>query len=263
MKVALFGNNDGPGRLANALKGSGHEVVFLGLQKQGYPDERSLIEGLEGLTYQVFINCFGNFHFKALHLRAAALNVHLAPLPAYRGRHPLQWALINGEKTFGITIHDMTDGYDAGPIRWQGEVDIEDGWSARELRAALMQRLEGGFLQFLNAYDPKAAGTPNDDVKATYVTRRYPKDSRMTNWYDRDRVYRKVNALRHDDHPAFVRHNDAAYALTAARRGPRFFDGAVAGTIVGRTEGEIEIVCGDGRTVWINTEAPLKINDRL
>lgn len=44
------------------------------------------------------------------------LNVHNGPLPRYRGVSPINWALKNGERSHGVTIHEVTPGIDEGPI---------------------------------------------------------------------------------------------------------------------------------------------------
>ena len=44
------------------------------------------------------------------------LNLHNGPLPKYRGVSPINWALKNGERTHGVTIHEMTAGIDDGPV---------------------------------------------------------------------------------------------------------------------------------------------------
>lgn len=44
------------------------------------------------------------------------INCHAGALPFYRGRNPLNWALINGEKSFGITVHYVDEGIDTGDI---------------------------------------------------------------------------------------------------------------------------------------------------
>ena len=44
------------------------------------------------------------------------LNLHAAPLPKYRGVRPINWALKNGEREHGVTIHRMDIGIDDGPI---------------------------------------------------------------------------------------------------------------------------------------------------
>lgn len=60
------------------------------------------------------------------------LNIHYSPLPRYRGMRPVNWALKNGERVHGVTIHEIDEGIDTGPIvaqttfsinPWVDEVD--------------------------------------------------------------------------------------------------------------------------------------------
>lgn len=44
------------------------------------------------------------------------LNMHNGPLPKYRGVSPINWALKNNESMHGITIHEISEGVDNGPI---------------------------------------------------------------------------------------------------------------------------------------------------
>jgi len=52
------------------------------------------------------------------------INVHGSLLPRYRGAAPIQWALINGETSTGITIMRMDAGMDTGPILLQRSLEI-------------------------------------------------------------------------------------------------------------------------------------------
>ncbi|MDZ4817174.1 MAG: methionyl-tRNA formyltransferase [Verrucomicrobiota bacterium] len=52
------------------------------------------------------------------------LNVHASLLPKYRGAAPIQWALLNGERSTGITIMQMNTGLDTGDILLQKEIPI-------------------------------------------------------------------------------------------------------------------------------------------
>ncbi len=54
--------------------------------------------------------------------RLGTLNVHPSLLPARRGPEPLRWAILEGDERFGVTVHQMTDAIDAGPILWQTDV---------------------------------------------------------------------------------------------------------------------------------------------
>lgn len=66
-------------------------------------------------------------------------NVHLAPLPAYRGAEPLFWLLRNGEAASAVTVHEMTAAFDAGPIVWVEPVPI----AATDTHGLLQAKLAG------------------------------------------------------------------------------------------------------------------------
>ncbi|MES2984403.1 MAG: formyltransferase family protein [Pseudomonadota bacterium] len=82
-----------------------------------------------------------------------AFNVHAALLPRHRGPNPVQWALIHGDTHTGITLHQMSEGFDSGAILAQQQVPItpEDTWVTlhariREQTPALLQRALPGLL---------------------------------------------------------------------------------------------------------------------
>ena len=268
MRLLIIGNNDGPLRLSRSLAGSAHRVVGVGLQKYtaalaaelaphcaqivATPTETEATRFADSLSFDLLVNCFANFKYKTLHHRYPAVNVHPTPLPRYRGRHPLRWALINGETRFGITVHRLADGFDDGAILWQHSLDVIPGWSAIELRKALLDLLEKNWAALLDDY---VAGRlkilPNRDAEATHVTRRSPADSILTDWHDHRRVWRKVRALREDAHPARLHTPEGQWPIPDARLGERRFVGFQVGRVVGRTVDEREIVCADGHTVWL------------
>lgn len=59
--------------------------------------------------------------------RYHAINCHAGKLPFYRGRNILNWALINDEREFGITVHYIDTGIDTGDIIEQRTFPITDG----------------------------------------------------------------------------------------------------------------------------------------
>ena len=70
------------------------------------------------------------------------LNVHGSLLPKYRGAAPINWAIIKGEKTTGITIIKMVREMDAGPIIFQREIDISDDDTAITLEDKLSRKAQ-------------------------------------------------------------------------------------------------------------------------
>ena len=66
-----------------------------------------------------------------------AINVHFSLLPKYRGAAPVNWAIVHGERSTGVTTMQMDSGLDTGAILMQRETKIDENETAVEL----MQRL--------------------------------------------------------------------------------------------------------------------------
>ena len=98
------------------------------------------------------------------------INVHSSLLPKYRGAAPINWAILNGDKTTGVTIMHMAPELDAGDIILQGETSIGPDETAPELFARLAEL--GGKL-LVEAVDLLARGeaprTPQDAAVSTYA----------------------------------------------------------------------------------------------
>ena len=65
--------------------------------------------------------------------KLGCINVHGSLLPKYRGAAPIQWAVLNGDKTTGITTMYMDAGMDTGDIILKKEVEISDDETTGEL----------------------------------------------------------------------------------------------------------------------------------
>lgn len=65
--------------------------------------------------------------------KLGCINIHPSMLPKYRGPAPIQWAILNGDKTTGVTIMYLNEQMDAGDIIIQKEVEIEDDETTGEL----------------------------------------------------------------------------------------------------------------------------------
>lgn len=67
--------------------------------------------------------------------RIRSINLHCAPLPAYAGSNATLWAVLNEERRFGATLHEMSDRFDEGPIVETGGFDVPAGVTNAELYA--------------------------------------------------------------------------------------------------------------------------------
>ncbi|MBR4026254.1 MAG: methionyl-tRNA formyltransferase [Lachnospiraceae bacterium] len=99
------------------------------------------------------------------------INVHASLLPKYRGAAPIQWAVINGDETTGVTIMRMDVGLDTGDMIAKREIPIakdETGGSlfdkladiGAKLCVETMERIEKGEVEY----------TPQNHEEATHVS---------------------------------------------------------------------------------------------
>ncbi|KQC13111.1 MAG: hypothetical protein APR63_09435 [Desulfuromonas sp. SDB] len=96
------------------------------------------------------------------------LNLHPSPLPRYRGRNPVNWALKNKERIHGVTIHQIDKGIDSGPIISQVCFSIDP--EKDEVIDVYRRCLEYGWFLFLQTIPhlDYIRPTPQEDELATY-----------------------------------------------------------------------------------------------
>jgi methionyl-tRNA formyltransferase len=114
--------------------------------------------------------------------RFGAVNIHASLLPKYRGPAPIQWAIINGEDTTGVTAIQMDEKMDTGDILLAEETEI----ASDETSATLHDRLSelGGdlLIRVMNQIaDGSTASMPQDHARATYCTLLKKQDGHI-NW---------------------------------------------------------------------------------
>ncbi len=137
--------------------------------------------------------------------RLGAFNMHGSLLPRYRGRAPVNWAVVNGETRTGATLHVMTEKADAGDIVDQEAVVIGPDDTAldvqRRVTAAAMEIL-GRRLEDVKA--GRAPRRPQNEALATTFPRRRPEDGRIE-WSKKasEEVHNLVRAVTHPYPGAF------------------------------------------------------------
>jgi methionyl-tRNA formyltransferase len=97
------------------------------------------------------------------------LNVHPSLLPANRGPVPLFWALHEGRTTTGVTIHEMTEKMDCGPILAQETLPIPDGSRYDQLEARCAE-LGGKLLArtVRELSEGRVTRVPQDESRSSY-----------------------------------------------------------------------------------------------
>ncbi len=125
-----------------------------------------------------------------------AFNMHGSLLPKYRGRAPVNWAVLHGEPETGVTLHVMVKKADAGDIVDQEPVAIGPTDTAGEV----MERLAPAAVRVLerqidNLKAGRAPRIPQDESKASYFGGRRPEDGRIDWTMDARAIVNLVRAV--------------------------------------------------------------------
>jgi len=168
------------------------------------------------------------------------LNIHASLLPRWRGAAPIQRALLAGDATTGITIMQMDEGLDTGPMLLKEALPIapdETGSSLHDKLAALGGRMIVDALQHLAAGQLPATPQPADGV--TYAAKLTRDDGRLDWNKPAAALERQVRALT--PWPgAWFETGGARIKVLAARPGA---GSGPPGAVIGPG---LTIACGDG-----------------
>jgi UDP-4-amino-4-deoxy-L-arabinose formyltransferase/UDP-glucuronic acid dehydrogenase (UDP-4-keto-hexauronic acid decarboxylating) len=214
------------------------------------PNEPTVVDRLAALNADVFLSVWYRRLLGEPLLalpRVAALNLHGSLLPAYRGRAPLNWVLVNGETSTGVTLHHMTAEADAGDIVAQESIDILADDTALTLYGRMVKT---GVDLLVRWYPAVLAGTaprqPQDHARATVFGRRRAEDGRIAWTWPAARIANMIRAVTHPYPGAFVGDGAARLSLWEAVAEP----GACApapGTIVDLGAGHgVTVATGQG-----------------
>jgi methionyl-tRNA formyltransferase len=182
---------------------------------------------------------------------APAFNMHGSLLPAFRGRAPVNWAVLHGATEIGATLHEMTIKPDAGAIVAQTAVPILPDDTAFEVFGKVTVAAEQTLWHVLPALlEGRAPRVHNDLAQGGYFGGRKPEDGRIDWSQPAQQVYNLHRAVAPPYPGAFTDVNGKRYIIERARlsRSPvpqglrpglRVVDNAIFG------------VCGDGRAIAI------------
>lgn len=186
---------------------------------------------------------------------AGAFNLHGSLLPAYRGRCPVNWVLVRGEKKTGVTLHHMVEKADAGDIVGQKEVSIDPEDSAFSLFNKLCVaagELLDGLLPLIK--EGRAPRIPQDPEKATYFGGRRPEDGRIDWNRPVMQVYDLIRAVTEPYPGAFTFLDEGRLLIWWARpEAGGYQNDGTPGRIV--TEGqEVFVEAKEGRLKLVDVE---------
>lgn len=171
-------------------------------------DKDNIFEKVKNIQFDLLLSCGFSYILRPEVIGLAsvlAVNVHPTLLPKYRGYRSGPFIIMNGEKTSGVTIHELTPEMDKGDIFIQTEFPItpfdttkslmrKSQEAEKELLGIFLKRLQNGELVRIKQ---------NESEATTYNEIRRPKDSVIDPNKSLLELYNYIRACDPIDYPAF------------------------------------------------------------
>lgn len=192
-----------------------------------------------------------------------SINAHASLLPALRGAAPINWAIVRGLKTTGVSIIRMVAKLDAGPVLFQVEEPIGDEESASDLWERLSEISAESLVETLALIENgESVEQPQDESQVTFAPRIQRDDARV----DFTRDYHDVaNLIRGMDAVpgAWSTFDGAELKLYRAIAAPEHAKAGVApGTVLIANAADpthgLVVACGTGAVSIREVQAPGK-----
>ena len=182
--------------------------------------------------------------------RRGAYNMHGSLLPKYRGRAPINWAVLNGETETGATLHEMTEKPDAGPIVDQARVPI----GPDDLALDVLRKVTDAAETIMRRSLPRlVAGTavlrPQDLSRGSYFGRRTPEDGRIDWNRGTNEIHNLVRAVAPPYPGAFTDLRQGRLLIHRTRRLGRAVSAPVPSLVAAPAALRVTAVCADGEAL--------------
>jgi methionyl-tRNA formyltransferase len=178
--------------------------------------------------------------------RLGCWNLHASVLPRHRGAAPIQWAILRGETTTGISLMQMDEGLDTGPVSAIRTTAIGQNETAGELATRLgLLGAEMVREDLPRALRGELPAVPQDSSLATLAPPLQKKDGLLSWNRSAAQVHDHVRAMT--PWPGAFTHNQGKlFKLLATRCSAFPARGAPPGTVIMADPTSVLVACADG-----------------
>jgi methionyl-tRNA formyltransferase len=226
-------------------------------------DDPSEIERLRAIAPDFLFSFYFRKMIPAriLEIPKAALNMHGSLLPAFRGRSPVNWAILKGAEKTGASLHYMVEKPDAGDLVSQEAVPIgrdEDALAvSRKVGMAAVTVLERAWPKLKAGTAPRIA---LDLTKGSYYGGRKPEDGFIDWAQSAMEIHNLVRAVAPPWPGAFTDVFGPKVTIIKTRLGAYGGHDTFPGKVE-PTEGSVIVYCGDDRPIEILAARPEGLAD--
>lgn len=173
-----------------------NSIPFIKLNEK-YTDAVSHIQ-----SYQpdiIIVSCYARLLPQSILsiAKKGSFNIHPSLLPKFRGPTPLFWQFREGVKNFGVTIHRMTEEFDAGDILSQEKIILEDGINNYDATQLLANGASWLLVNSLNDIENnKISIVVQNDCVSSYQSFPANKDYSINTSWTAKRIYNFIKACK-------------------------------------------------------------------
>lgn len=125
------------------------------------------------------------------------INVHPSLLPKYRGPSPIQFAILNSDKTTGISIMLLDEGMDTGPVIAQKTIELDLSETSTSLEEKICKIGPEFLVETIKCFSKNECKAVAQDEKEATVTSLLTRDDGKINWHKTDEeIVRMVRAFQ-------------------------------------------------------------------
>ncbi len=224
------------------------------------------VEDLKSLTPDLMITCaFGQILSQEILdiPKYGVINIHASLLPKYRGASPINYAILNGEKTTGITVMKTDIGIDTGDMIYKREIAIGEEETAGELFCRLSvlgaECIEKVLIDLLNG---KVTLEKQVDSEATYTKIIKKEMAKIDFNKSASEVVNQIRAFNPSP-VAYTFYNGEIFKIYKARETE---ETGTPGTVI-QSDKRLVVACGEGAVELLKVQKcggkPLEIKDFL
>jgi len=191
------------------------------------------------------------------------INLHPSLLPQYRGRAPINWAILNGEEYLGLTAHFVDSGMDTGDIIMQKTIHLsseEDVSDALIKLYPLYDSVSRDVIATILSGD--VVSHPQDHSKSSTYRSRRPQDGKIDWSKSAMEINNLIRAVAPPYPGAFTYFSDERILILKAVQ-VNTKSHSVPGTITSSSENGLVVSCGDDSLLLNQIQCSISISKQL
>lgn len=179
------------------------------------------------------------------------INLHAGKLPQYRGSSPMNWALINGDSSFTLSIIRVDAGVDTGDVLLERTFPVSRNETIVDLHRIANETFPEMLLDVMRQIETDALQPRRQDpAEARYFPLRFPDDG-LVMWdaLTAEQIHNRIRALRPPYPGAFTFYKKRKVILVASDLPDAEFRGE-PGRVYRKTDDGL-LVCAKDRCLWV------------